>query len=673
MAIHSWQPPVTSSESYPHPYGNPYSIGLEPRGRPPPFSLLVILALLSPLRAQAQSYYYVEPYPGEAASISPTNVTCDSTVIGAIRYNAGTAAFEGCNGTAWSTFATAAGTTGQVQFNSGGVLGANAKLFWDNVNGRLGINQSAPGATLDVKGTLRLSGATSGYVGFAVPAAAGSATYTLPSAVPGTSGYVLSSDTSGNLSWAASGGIPATPVNSVQFNSGGAFGGSANFTFNLATGTLTAVNHDTTASTGTYKLGGTTVLAYPDNDATSIGVGQSALFHQNTTGDNNTAVGTGALLSTTNGSGNTAVGYYALSSNTGNNRSTAVGQYALTTATGGSDDALGYQAGQYITTGTSNVALGELAMQGISGTPLIGSNNTAVGNSALLLAQGAGKQNTALGKSAGAAITTGTDNTLLGYTAGNVVTGNSNIVVGEAGNITTGGSNILIGNSLTGTTATSNSQLDIGDLITGTIGSGLVTIAGTGAITVPSGTTAQRPGTPVNGMLRYNSTIYAPEVYAGGGWQPVSTVLAQRYVSASHTGNTAETALATISIPANTMSANACLRVTTQWEVTNNADAKTLYMRFSATSGAPNGTAFMQGSAASTSTLRFQFQICNQNATNSQIGFAASASSFGNTNASPITGAIDTTATTYLNFDGQLGTSTDTVTLDGYTVELVPF
>jgi len=61
------------------------------------------------------------------------------------------------------------------------------------------------GSKLDVSGTLRLSGSTSGYVGFAPAAAAGSTTYTLPSA-DGTSGQVLSTNGTGTLSWATAGG-----------------------------------------------------------------------------------------------------------------------------------------------------------------------------------------------------------------------------------------------------------------------------------------------------------------------------------------------------------------------------------------------------------------------------------------------------------------------------------
>lgn len=58
---------------------------------------------------------------------------------------------------------------------------------------------------LTLKSTLRLSGSTSGYVGLSPAAAAGSTTYTLPSA-DGTTGQFLSTNGSGTLSWSSAGG-----------------------------------------------------------------------------------------------------------------------------------------------------------------------------------------------------------------------------------------------------------------------------------------------------------------------------------------------------------------------------------------------------------------------------------------------------------------------------------
>ena len=45
-----------------------------------------------------------------------------------------------------------------------------------------------------------------------------------------------------------------------------------------------------------------------------------------------------------------------------------------------------------------------------------------------------------------------------------------------------------------------------------------LTLSGTGSVKVPSGTTAQRDGSPANGMFRYNSTNEQFEGYQSGAW-----------------------------------------------------------------------------------------------------------------------------------------------------------
>lgn len=47
---------------------------------------------------------------------------------------------------------------------------------------------------------------------------------------------------------------------------------------------------------------------------------------------------------------------------------------------------------------------------------------------------------------------------------------------------------------------------------------GDMTLPGTGALKLQAGTTAQRPGTPATGMVRYNSTITQFEGYNGTAW-----------------------------------------------------------------------------------------------------------------------------------------------------------
>jgi hypothetical protein len=50
--------------------------------------------------------------------------------------------------------------------------------------------------------------------------------------------------------------------------------------------------------------------------------------------------------------------------------------------------------------------------------------------------------------------------------------------------------------------------------------------SGTGALTLPSGTTGQQPSTGVMGMIRFNSTLNRLEVYNGTVWQSINGISA---------------------------------------------------------------------------------------------------------------------------------------------------
>lgn len=56
-----------------------------------------------------------------------------------------------------------------------------------------------------------------------------------------------------------------------------------------------------------------------------------------------------------------------------------------------------------------------------------------------------------------------------------------------------------------------------GDLSIVTAG-GVANTAVVGGINIPVGTTAQRPASPVNGMIRYNTNINILEGYANNTW-----------------------------------------------------------------------------------------------------------------------------------------------------------
>jgi hypothetical protein len=85
--------------------------------------------------------------------------------------------------------------------------------------------------------------------------------------------------------------------------------------------------------------------------------------------------------------------------------------------------------------------------------------------------------------------------------------------------------NAQAGNSTTITALIKTGASDA-NLVVQTNGANAVTInqlqnanfVSTGAVDIPSGTTAQRPVSPVNGMMRYNTTTLSIEGYANNTW-----------------------------------------------------------------------------------------------------------------------------------------------------------
>ena len=71
----------------------------------------------------------------------------------------------------------------------------------------------------------------------------------------------------------------------------------------------------------------------------------------------------------------------------------------------------------------------------------------------------------------------------------------------------------LMGNAV----QTNSSTANIGTLASLTV-SGNISMTGTGAIDIAAGTTAQRPGSPSSGMLRFNTTSGEFEGYDGSSW-----------------------------------------------------------------------------------------------------------------------------------------------------------
>ena len=121
---------------------------------------------------------------------------------------------------------------------------------------------------------------------------------------------------------------------------------------------------------------------WANNADGNTAVGATALGN-NTTGVQNTAAGTQALMSNTDGDNNTSYGFAALSENTTGYQSIAIGASALRSNTVGDDNTVtGHLALSGNTTGNSNTAVGGGALAHNT----TGDGNTAVGNAAGLLA-----------------------------------------------------------------------------------------------------------------------------------------------------------------------------------------------------------------------------------------------------------------------------------------------
>lgn len=143
-----------------------------------------------------------------------------------------------------------------------------------------------------------------------------------------------------------------------------------------------------------------------------------------------------------------------------------------------------------------------------------------------------------------------------------------------------------------------------------------------------------------------------------GAWR----VLAQSSLSVSHTGNTAETTLASVVIPAGAMGPNGRVRITSLWSGTNSANAKTMRHKF-------GGVNYFAQNMTTQLGWRHENEIGNRNAANSQVGNTSNV--FGSLSGAPITSAIDTAAAVIVLITGQLANAGETVTLESYRVEVL--
>ena len=103
------------------------------------------------------------------------------------------------------TVQTISTTSGNLILQTAAGVNSGTITLASGANGNITLAPNGTGRTSITNGTiannLQFNGSTSGTVQFAAPAIAGTQAYTLPTALPGTSGYVLSATTGGVMSW----------------------------------------------------------------------------------------------------------------------------------------------------------------------------------------------------------------------------------------------------------------------------------------------------------------------------------------------------------------------------------------------------------------------------------------------------------------------------------------
>lgn len=183
-------------------------------------------------------------------------------------------------------------------------------------------------------------------------------------------------------------------------------------------------------------------------------------------------------------------------------------------------------------------------------------------------------------------------------------------------------------------------------------GKNIVTAANDSAIFVSS----------VSGFWRclsYFRNAQPPSV--GQQWQ----VLKSYGAALSHTGNTTETTLATVTVPGGALGPNGVIRIWVTVSGPNSANNKTLRVKF-------DGNAALTATFTTVVSDTLQRDIANRNSASSQVcSFAAgSTSSFGTNTTALTTLTVDTTIDKNITFTVQLGDGAETIVIERYAVEI---
>lgn len=170
-------------------------------------------------------------------------------------------------------------------------------------------------------------------------------------------------------------------------------------------------------------------------------------------------------------------------------------------------------------------------------------------------------------------------------------------------------------------------------------------------------------------------TVFVSNVGVGGsfwtsngtGWYPVGgmVVLAVSGANIANTGNTTENTVATVTIPAGMLGANGAVEVIPLWDFTNNANTKTMKVKF-------GGSVVYSIATTATTSCQMQYFVRNANSASAQVAQASNGSSgMGAVAGSLLTGVINTANAADITLTAQCANAGDTINLRGYIVRLM--
>lgn len=145
----------------------------------------------------------------------------------------------------------------------------------------------------------------------------------------------------------------------------------------------------------------------------------------------------------------------------------------------------------------------------------------------------------------------------------------------------------------------------------------------------------------------------------------VRYTVAQSAVAVPLTGDTSETTLATIIVPGGAMGPSGRVIVDAEFSCTASTNAKTARVKF-------GGTTYTINAVSTGSSISFnQITSVRNISVSSQIGKSTGNVTYGASSGASITSSVDTSSDVTILITGQLASGAETMTLVGYSVEVV--